>query len=364
MQSVLESRPIIFNGSYFSKRPTGISVVSQQLAKALNQELVSLYAPFPVGDSQFNKLPRSFYPELGMKAHIRRLIWNQFTLSEIIKKNHESVLLSPLPEAPLVKGLKSVILIHDLVALRLKYFSPLFPYHYIYVPLVVKYASKILCNSSATAEEVCNKLKVPYNKIEIIKLGFQTSKLFPLCYSREPFLLIIARHSPNKNLPRVLEAFARFKSFNRKFSDYKIKIIGSSDNRYTPHYKKIVKELKIQNSCEWIEWVSDNEKLDLLNRCKALVIASLWEGFGLPALEALACGTTVIASNKGAIKEILCDKGLYVNPYDSNSIANAMYEVATNHSIDIEFKKFGPEKAKEYSWIKTARKIENIISNL
>ena len=88
--------------------------------------MVSLYAPFPVGDSKFNKLPRSFYPEFGMKAHIRRLIWNQFTLSEIIKKNHESVLLSPLPEAPLVKGLKSVILIHDLVALRLKYFSALF----------------------------------------------------------------------------------------------------------------------------------------------------------------------------------------------------------------------------------------------
>ena len=83
---------IIFNGSYFSKKPTGISVVSQQLAISFKQELISLYAPFKVGDSEFYRLPKSFYPENGFNAHFKRLIWNQFKLQKILKHNKDSIL--------------------------------------------------------------------------------------------------------------------------------------------------------------------------------------------------------------------------------------------------------------------------------
>ena len=96
----MKESQIIFNGSYFSEKPSGISVVSQQLAKSFKQEILSLYAPFKVGNSKFYKLPKSFYPEYGFKAHLRRLNWNQFKLSKIIKNNKNSILFSPLPEVP------------------------------------------------------------------------------------------------------------------------------------------------------------------------------------------------------------------------------------------------------------------------
>ena len=358
----MKENPIIFNGSYFSEKPSGISVVSEQLAKSFKQENLSLYAPFKVGNSKFHKLPKSFYPEYGFKAHLRRLNWNQFKLAKIIKRR-DSILFSPLPEAPIVKGIRSVVLIHDLLPLRMKCSLPLSLYHHFYVPLVAKNASKVICNSSTTAEEVSKKLKVPFEKLEVIKLGFDKSNFIALGLKREPFMLVIARHIPHKNLPRVLKAFSIFKSLNKNFSDYKLKIAGSFHKRYTPHYKRICKELGLDNDCYWLDWISEKEKINLLNRCKALIVPSLWEGFGLPVLEALACGTPTLASNKGAMKEILGDNTLFFDPYSANSIANAMYETA-NSNLENQFREFGPNRAAEYSWSKAAKKIEKIISKI
>ena len=360
----MKESPIIFNGSFFSKKPSGISLVSQELAISFKQEKISLYAPFKVGNSKFHKLPKSFYPENGFKAHLRRLSWNQFKLQKILKSNKDSILFSPLPEAPLTKDIKSVILIHDLLPLRIKSSLPLSIYHHFYVPQVVKNASKVICNSYTTANEVSKKLKVPDKKLEIIKLGFNRKKFEALDLKREPFMLIISRHTPHKNLPKALKAFSTFKNINKSFSHYKLKIAGSFNKKYTPYYKKLARELNLNKCCDWLDWISESEKINLLNRCKVLIIPSLWEGFGLPALEALAYGTPIIASEKGAIKEIIGDKGLYFNPYDTNDIANAMYEAVTKNYLENKFKEFGPKRASEYSWNKAARKIEKIISTI
>ena len=360
----MKENPIIFNGSYFSHKPSGISLVSQQLAISFKQDIISLYAPFKVGNSRFHKLPDSFYPENGFKAHIKRLSWNQFKLQKILKNNKDSILFSPLPEAPLNKSIKSVIMIHDLLPLRIMSSFSLTFYHYFYVPMVVKNASKVICNSLTTADEVSKKLKVPDKKLEIIKLGFNQNNFEAIDLNREPFLLIISRHTPHKNLPKALRAFSTFKSLNKSFSNYKLKIAGSFNKVHTPKYKKLAEELNLNKCCDWLDWISETEKINLLNRCKALIIPSLWEGFCLPALEALAYGTPIIASDKGAIKEIIGDKGLYFNPYDVNNMANAIYEVAKNNSLENNFKEFGPKRASEYSWPRAARKIEKIISKI
>ena len=84
----------------------------------------------------------------------------------------------------------------------------------------------------------------------------------------------------------------------------------------------------------------------------------------MPALEAMACGTTTLASNKGAIKEIIGDNGLFFDPYSAFSIAEAMYEAANNNYLENKFREFGPSRAAEYSWDSAAKKIEKIISKI
>ena len=143
---------IIYNGSYFSKKkPNGISLVSRELAKSINPNLMTLLAPFSDNHINFHKIPYNLSPDFGLYSHARRLFWNQFHLGNYLKKESDSVLFSPLPEAPIFRGIKSVVLVHDLLPLRIPYLTPLLPYHIFYVPIVLKNATKILCNSSATA---------------------------------------------------------------------------------------------------------------------------------------------------------------------------------------------------------------------
>ena len=355
---------IIFNGSYFSKKPNGISLVSRELAKSINPDLMTLLAPFSDNQTNFQKIPDNLSPDYGIYSHVRRLFWNQFHLGNYLKKERDSILLSPLPEAPIFRGIKSVVLVHDLLPLRIPYLTPLLPYHICYVPIVLKNAAKVLCNSSATASEVHEKLKISHKKIEIVKLGFNRSILKPLNKVKENFFLIIARHTPHKNIPRTLKAFSNLKKSNRLAKDLRLKIVGQYDKRYTPSYRKLSSNLGINDWCDWIYWVSENEKLELLNRCQALIIPSLWEGFGLPALEAMACGTLVIASNRGALPEILDCNGILIDPNNLSSIESGMKRALGNELLSKKLRETGPLIAKKFCWNNTAKQIEEIISEI
>jgi len=360
----VQKKRIIFNGSYFSKKPNGISLVSRELAKSINPNLMTLLAPFSDNNTEFHKIPYNLSPDFGLSSHARRLFWNQFDLGNYLKKEKDSVLFSPLPEAPIFRGIKSVVLVHDLLPLRIPYLTPLLPYHIFYVPLVLKNATKVLCNSSATASEVHEKLSIPYKKIEIVKLGFNRNTLKPLKRIKENFFLVIARHTPHKNIPRILKSFYNLKRFNKSKENLRLKIVGQYDRRYTPSYKKLCSKLGIEKYCEWIYLVSENEKLELLNRCQALIIASLWEGFGLPALEAMACGTLVIASNKGALPEILNDNGILIDPNNLSSIEAGMKRALNDKILIEKFRKNGPLIANKFCWNNTAKQIEEIISEI
>ena len=123
----------------------------------------------------------------------------------------------------------------------------------------------------------------------------------------------------------------------------------------------MAKNLHIDGQCEWRDWVSSKEKLNLLNTCKALYIISLWEGFGLPALEALACGTKVVCSNRGGLPEIVSGIGTIVNPKDIKQITKTMEEISLENQSSNESQKKGLSRLKEYSWKLAAEEIINLI---
>ena len=170
---------------------------------------------------------------------------------------------------------------------------------------------------------------------------------------------IIGRHDPHKNLRRVIKAFAF-----AKISDYKLMFVGPFDKRHTPSLIKLIDECNIRHLCVWKGWIDDDEKLSLLNECHALIIASLWEGFGLPALEAMACGTPVIASERGALPEIMGDYAYLINPFNIQSIAFAMNAVIHDKKCFEKALQEGPSRAKSFNWFDTARTIEKIIKEI
>ncbi|MEI6030657.1 MAG: glycosyltransferase family 1 protein [Synechococcaceae cyanobacterium ELA739] len=348
----------LFNGSYLSHKPTGIGVVARDLVQALDPALVPLLDPLAGGRPGSLPIPDTLSPEHGRRGHLERLLWTQNQLPRLLRASGAPLLLSPLPEAPLLRGVRSVVLAHDLLPLRYPQLTPLLAYHLAYVPLVLHRAVRVLCNSEATAREVHGRLGVPARRLVPIRLGFDRGRLRPLGLEREPFLLVLGRHDPHKNLARVLRAFAAVGDPGREL---RLKLVGPHDARYTPPLQRLAAELGIGERCDWIAWVSDQARLELLNRCRALVLVSLWEGFGLPALEAMACGAPVIAARAGALPEVVGDAALLVDPRDPAAIADAISRLGREPALARSLGATGPARAAHFDWGTSAQQVLQVL---
>ena len=350
---------IVFNGSYITKKNTGIGVVSKDLLNSLSPQKIIKLIPQDIGIKGDIYIPNNLSPANGSRGHLRRLYWLQKVVPKIMNKLNSEYFLSPLLEAPLFTNVKSIVLAHDLIPLRYPSISFLTLYYLTYIPLILKQSKLILCNSISTANDLNNFYKVPKHKLFPIKLGFNNKKYYPIRKIRKKFFLIIGRHNPHKNLKRVIKAFSL-----AKINDYHLVFVGPFDRRHTPSLIKIIDELNLRHLCVWKGWIDDDEKLLLLNECQALIIASLWEGFGLPALEAMACATPVIASERGALPEVIGNYGYFVNPFSIESIAFAMNAVINDKQCFEKALQEGPIRAASFNWFDTARSIEKIIQQI
>ena len=350
---------IVFNGSYITKKNTGIGVVSKDLLNSLSAHKITTLIPKDIGIRGDIYIPNNLAPGSGLKSHFRRLYWLQKTVPQLMNNLNADYFLSPLLEAPLFTNIKSIVLAHDLIPIRYPSVSFLTLYHLSYVPLILNQSKIILCNSTSTANDLNKFYKIPMNKLFPIKLGFNNKKYYPIKKIRKKFFLIIGRHNPHKNLGRVIKAFSY-----AKINDYKLIFVGPFDKRHTPSLLRLIDELDLRHLCVWKGWIDDNEKLSLLNECHALIIASLWEGFGLPALEAMACGTPVIASERGALPEVMGDYGYFINPFNIKSIAFAMNAVKNDKKCFEKALQEGPSRAASFNWFDTTRTIEKIIQEI
>ncbi len=357
MKFVINMARAFFNCSYISKKNTGIGETTLQLMKNINSSEIIFLSPIEVKEKNIIKIPGNLSPNNTIYNHIRRLFWVQFQVPKLMRKYKVNTFISPLPETPLFINSRNIVLVHDLIPLKFPKFSFLFLYHLFYVPLVLHQAKMILCNSVSTARDVKKIYRIPSKKVKVIKLGFDKNLYYPKNRIRENFFLVIGRHNPYKNLTRLLKAF---KLFNNK--NYKIIFIGPFDKRFTPKLKKLAKNLCIDSQCEWRGWASSEEKLNLLNTCKALYIISLWEGFGLPALEAFACGTKVVSSNKGGLPEIVSGVDTIVSPKDIDQITNTMKEISFQKQLSTEQEQKRLLRANQYSWKLAADAILDLIS--
>jgi glycosyltransferase involved in cell wall biosynthesis len=172
---------------------------------------------------------------------------------------------------------------------------------------------------------------------------------------------VLGRHDPHKNLVGALRAFATVPDPEREL---RLKLVGPHDRRYTPRLQRLAEELGIGPRCDWLPWVSDQERLELLNRCRALVLVSFWEGFGLPALEAMACGAPVIAARAGALPEVVGQAALLVDPRDPAEIAAAMVQVEREGGLAETLARAGAERATRFRWDQTAAEVLAVLKEV
>lgn len=357
------THPVLINLSVLFDKPTGIANYGLNVARHLHSLKPILLTAGQLPDFQCYAIPDNMTPAQGSKGHLRRLLWTQWQLPRIYDRLQSNLIYSPLPEAPLYNKCRYVVMCHDLIPLRFPRRSPLTNYFRFVVPQVLKQAQHIICNSEATATDIISYYGIDARKITPILLAYDVDRFYP--HSKDnlnvvpdhPYFLYIGRHDPYKNLAGLITAFAKIKHH----CDCYLYIAGSTDPRFTPALKQQVSELNLTERVKFLDYISDRELPILLSNAMALVLPTLWEGFGLPVLEAMACGTPVITSNLASLPEVTGDAAILVNPYRIAEITAAMTEIARDEVLRSLLSELGLARAKLFSWKKTGKHTEAVL---
>jgi len=281
---------------------------------------------------------------------------------------------SPDFTLPPVRRAKTILTVHDLSFMRLPECSDprLRAYLLRSVPKSVRRADVVLADSECTRSDLIELLDVPPERVQVLYAGVQD------CFQRVQetalldgvrtkydlparFVLGLGTLQPRKNFERLIEAYARLAT--EAAPGIELVIAGGAGWMYDGIFRR-VDELGLQEAVHLIGHVADGDLPALYTRAELFAFPSLYEGFGLPPLEAMACGTPVVASNVSSLPEVLGDAALLVDPYDVRAIAGAMQRVLEDTSLRRALIKRGLERVRKFTWAAAAQKLLRVYGPL
>lgn len=363
------------NLAYLLNQPTGTTQYALNLLPYLDK-LSPQYLATPACNlppHRYRAVPTNMTAAQGIAGHLRRLAWTQFQLHRLCQtqdrktqdRKSRPLLFSPIPEAPLFSNVRSVVMFHDLIPLRFpQFFGSIKLFYKHYVPQVLNQAERVICNSEATARDIVNFYCLPAKKIVAIPLAYDANHFRPASaqpqvlqsQSNRPYFVMLGRQAPYKNIERAIKALANTRA------DCRLLLAGPTDERYTPKLLTKAKELNVESRIQFLSYIPYEQLPNLLSHALALVFPSLWEGFGLPVLEAMACGTPVICSNTSSLPEVAGEAALLVDPYSVSAIANAMSRLLSEPSLQQQLKAAGLKRVQQFSWEKTGSATVEILA--
>lgn len=290
--------------------------------------------------------------------------WTLARLSYEMKFGKEipDVLFVPAHTIPLLNPKRSIVTVHDI---GFEHFPEVYPwadklYHKFTIRFIKRFASKIIAVSHYTKEDLVKTYGIDKEKIVVIHNGYDRAKYEVLDRNEEfskkhkldfPYLLFIGRLEQKKNIPRLIDAFAEFKKRNK--TAHKLVLIGRPGFGYDEVEKKI-KKYGLTNEVVMPGWVGDDELPKFLNQAELFVFPSLFEGFGIPVIEAMACGCPVICSNTTSLPEVAGEAALMFDPEKPEEIVSRMEQVLLNPEVQESLKIKGLRQAEQFSWEKCA----------
>ncbi|PIU83500.1 MAG: hypothetical protein COS68_03770 [Elusimicrobia bacterium CG06_land_8_20_14_3_00_38_11] len=258
---------------------------------------------------------------------------------------------------PKFKKIKTVLTIHHYYPVE----GPLTPsglnwrekFYFRCTDYSIPVADFIITDSASTKSEIIRKFNARENRVAVIYPGPPDAAYRPLEKNQSgKYILFVGPINERKNLPRFLEAYS---ILVKKGLKHNLFIAGTGKDNYMNLIKKLCSELKIQDRIVFTGKISPQEVVHFYNNAEFLVYPSLYEGFGYPPLEAMACGCPVAASNATSIPEITGDAAVLFDPYNAEEIAQAMENLSKDSDLRQELIKKGFEQVKKFSWEKTAK---------
>lgn len=353
-------RSLLINLSYLMERPTGISTYALGLLPQLRCLDPLVLSPRDLPGFRRQAISDQLSPEWGMRGHMRRLLWTQFHCPRIYLHQGGDLLFSPLPEAPLFSHCRSVVTLHDLIPAHFPEWRQKNRYYYRwYVPRVLHHAEHILCDSQATADDAIRFHRIPAQKLSVIPLACDTDRFQWLDLPRQNYFLYVGRDAPNKNLWRMIRALGQMQT---RGSGVELWLAGGLKPDTLRDLNRWIDELDLGSQVKVVGYVDPEQLPVMINQAIAVLMPSLWEGFGLPVLEAMACGTPVITSEISSLPEVAGEAALLVDPYSVEAIAAAMDRVITDADLWRQLHELGLARVKQFSWSRTGEMTREILA--
>lgn len=289
----------------------------------------------------------------------------QFNIpNDILKKTN--IFWSPHYNIPLRFNGKLLVTIHDVNHLALPHLLHGFHkrlYAKFMFNAVKKKSSKIITVSGFSKKEIIKYVGIKSHKISVVYNGVEP-RWFHVEVGARPYpkkyFLYVGNVKPHKNLVNLLKAFEILKDN----INHDIVIVGKKNGFITQDKDIDHVAQKMKDRIHFTGYVSDSLLMQWVAHAEALVFPSLYEGFGLPPLEAMACGCPVLCSNAASLPEVCGDAVLYFDPYQPKDIANKMEMLIHNHLLRTELVEKGRARAHRFTWEKNAEQVINIINSL
>lgn len=345
---------IYINGRFLTQPQTGVNRYAYELCMALKKLKVDFVIICPkqkienynIKDFKikyFGKLPSQLWEQIDLFLFYSRI-------------KGDKILLNFTGLGPVFLRNK-IMTIHDLsYMINSKWFSFSYRLFYsVFTPISAHFAQKILTVSFFSKHEIMRLLNIREDKIHVIYNAVSENIADNTSNSKtnEKYVLAVSSIDPRKNLNRLIESFKLVRNKNK---DIKLYIVGG--------FSKVHGKEKLENTdgVEFLGRVSDSKLYSLYTNAVCFIYPSLYEGFGIPPLEAMKCKCPCIVSDIEVLKEVCGDAALYVNPYNEVDIAEKIIEMNDNNKLRLKIIEKGIIREQIYSWENSARKLLNIIS--
>lgn len=291
-------------------------------------------------------------------------LWTIFALSPAIRKAKFDIFFSPTHYGPLFVPCPQVISILDL---SYKHFSELFKKRdllqlNLWGGYSVRRAAKIITISNSAKSDIIREYHVPEAGVEVVYLGVKDvgkskmskEEIFKKYSVEGPFILFVGTLQPRKNIVRLVEAFSRIKS------NLQLVIIGRRGWQFE-EILEAPRKYGVSDRVRFLENIADEELPAFYENAELFILPSLYEGFGLPILEAMKYGCPVITSNVSSLPEAGGDAAVYFDPESVSDIAEKIEKVLSDESLAARMKREGFEQVKKFSWEKSARQVLKVL---